>query len=718
MSKVFVLRSGEIRFPMVRRFVIVVFLVLSCGLPARAAFELSLDSVFAATPPWGAQPSHIVWAPDSRSFLYVLPTQDPQAPLAVHQYDVESSRDRILIEPGEFGNDSTTPANTVWSPDSHSVAFTEKSTLYVRDLATGIDRKIYGAAADPQWSPRGDALAFVHHGDLYAAHLRGTLEVRRLTSDGKPGTILNGEVDWLYGEEFGTEHGYAWSPRGERIAYVRMDEAGVTAFPIVDFITEDNRVSYQRYPLAGERNPAVTLHLIDISANKDSLVYDAAVHDEYLPFVNWNGDSLQFETLDRAQQRVRVLAFGAAKTTTLYEQTDDKWVDAIPLPAWRADGSSYWLLDRAGTSGLYLRRADATLKRMTGSYRVYSYLGYDSAGAVAYVLAAYPTRRERSVLAVSGDGDVRVVAGRGMSHAVALAPNRTLLVDTSSSWSLPPQTALVSARSGQDIAILARRNTDLATALLPVQPLQVRSSFGMLDAYMLRPPDFTSSKRYPVVVYVYGGPAAPTTENVFDEERSLYNQLLARRGYIVFSVDGPGSQVDSDAGVRSLFHNLGPGSFAGQQAGVDYLRGLPYVDPSRIGIWGKSFGGYEAAFAVTHSGSFKAAAAIAPVSDWRLYDSAYTERYMGKPQTEKQGYDASSLLLAAHQLQGSLLILHGTSDNNVHLANTVQLVQQFIGANKTGIDLMLYPRAKHSGFGLAQRRDIYEHMLQWWQTHL
>jgi dipeptidyl-peptidase-4 len=224
--------------------------------------------------------------------------------------------------------------------------------------------------------------------------------------------------------------------------------------------------------------------------------------------------------------------------------------------------------------------------------------------------------------------------------------------------------------------------------------------------------------KFPVIVYVYGGPAAPTTGNTFGDQRALYHQLLAQNGFIVFSIDGPASQIDSDANVRLLYHNFGPGSLMGQEIGARYLRSLPYVDPNRIGIWGWSFGGYETAYALTHSDLFKAGAAVAPVTDWHFYDTIYTERYMGRPQDDLAAYDASSVLPAAANLHGDLLISHGTSDDNVHMANTISLMQAFIDADRTNVDFMVYPRRTHSIAGLAQRRHLYGHMLQWWLEHL
>ncbi len=248
--------------------------------------------------------------------------------------------------------------------------------------------------------------------------------------------------------------------------------------------------------------------------------------------------------------------------------------------------------------------------------------------------------------------------------------------------------------------------------------LSVDSPYGKLDAMMMLPPQFDAARKYPAIVYVYGGPATPTTGNGFGGQRELYHQLLARRGFIVFSIDGPASQVDSDAHVQLLYHNFGPGSLLGQEIGARYLQSLPYVDSSRIGIWGWSFGGYETIYALTHSSLFKAGAAVAPVTDWHYYDSIYTERYMGTPQNDPKAYDSSSDVKAAANLHGDLLISHGTSDDNVHMANTIALLQAFIDADKTNVDFYVYPRRTHSIAGLPQRRHLYEHMLLWWTRHL
>lgn len=699
------------------------------ALPAPAAGELSADLVFAATPPWGVQPDNIVWSPDGRSFLYELPTQDPFAVFALRQYDVVSGNDRVLINPQSYGSAAKTPSDAAWSPDGRMISFVESGTLYVRDLATNLDREIDKDAEDPQWSPHSDAIAYVKNADLYLARLDRKLAIRRLTTGGAPDQILNGSLDWVYPEELGTEHGFAWSPDGRRIAYMQMDEREVTAFPIVDFLKTDNSVSLQRYPLAGERNPRVSLRVVDTSGGKDRLIYDAGARDEYLPFFGWKpaSDSLLVETLDRAQTHLRVweYAHAAPPAQQIYAQDDSKWVGAvegdgdIPLPAWLPDGSSIWTLDRDGVTGLYRRSAAGSLTRLTGPYRTFSLLAVDAKAGFVYFDAAYPTRRDTALLRVSllGGSAQNLTPSPG-AHAISLAAAATYFVDQHSTLNDPPQSDLVDAQSGSVRATLAPRSDALRAEMLQTRMVTVGSDYGKLDATMIVPPDFDPARKYPVIVYVYGGPASPTTADAFGGQRQLYHQLLAQHGFIVFSIDGPASQIDNDAHVQLLYHNFGPGSLLGQEIGVRYLQSLPYVDASRIGIWGWSFGGYETIFALTHTALFKAGAAVAPVTDWHYYDTIYTERYMGTPQNDPAAYDASSNVKAAANLHGDLLISHGTSDDNVHMANTIALLQAFIDAGKTNVDFYVYPRRTHSIAGLPQRRHLYEHMLEWWTHHL
>lgn len=703
-----------------RFFLSVVAAVLAGALPA-AAQSFTADEVFAKVPPWGAQPAHVTWSPDGSSFLYTLPSQDEDEPQTVFRYDVRSRTTRTFIDPARYGGNAGTPLALAWSPDGTRVAFLESGSLYVRDVRAGAERAVAHDAHNPQWSPDGNAIAFTRNGDLYALTLRPATVLHRVTRGGGGGEIQNGELDWVYPEELGAEYGFRWSPDGREIAYLRMDERPVTNFPIVDFLRAKNTVERERYPLAGERNPEVSLHVAGASGDADRTVYDAAPRDRYLPFFDWKPHSraLIFEVLDRPQQHLRVLQWASGEIDQLYAQSDQKWIDDVPLPAWLPGGDSLWVLDRDGTAGLYVRNISGALTRLTRGYHVFELLGVDERTRAAIVSAAYPTRRDRSVLRVSLKGGVLapITAGAG-EHLASLAPNARWLLDTQSTRNDPPQTVLMDADSRRTYATLAPRNGAFAAQLAPVTMLEVPSAYGPLDAYMIKPRDFVPYRRYPVVMYTYGGPARPTTMNAFGGILEMYHQLLAKRGFIVFSIDGPASQIDSDTNVRLLFHNLGPGSLLGQRIGAEYLRSLPYVDPARIGIWGWSFGGYETIYALTHTALFKAGVAGAPVTDWRFYDSIYTERYMGKPQDDSAAYDASSLLPAAAALHGPLLIEHGTIDDNVHVANSIALLDAFIRAGETRVDFMPYPGSRHHVVDLAGLRHLYEHMLDWWSAHL
>ncbi len=685
------------------------------------AAALTLEQVFAPEPPWGAQPEHVVWAPSGNSFLYVLPTQEESNPLPVRQFDVHSGQTRVLIDPARYSTKPRTPANVSWSPDGTRVAFTVGGTLYVRDMQTAFDRLIARDVSDALWSPKGDAVAYTSKANVYVARLTPVLHVVQITTGGSDGAILEGELDWVYPEELGIQHGFAWSPSGRYIAYLRLDEREVSNFPIIDFLPAENVVRSERYPLAGGRNPKASLRVADVTDGRDTLAYDAAPQDEYVAAFGWKTkeDALVAEILDRPQRRLRVVeaAPHTSATKAIYEQRSPTWVDVISLPQWLANGTSVWVLDRDGSRKLYLRDASGAFHERGNVSHIFSLLGVDEKTGEAYVSAAHPTRRDRSLLGISlNDGHQTNLTAAAGDNNVSLAPSFTAFLNTLSTLSDPPVT-FISDMSGRILLPVTARNEALRSSLQPVELLSVNSPRGALDAYMIKPPGFDAGKKYPVVVYAYGGPAAPTTSNRFGGMRGLYHQLLAQQGFIVFSIDGPASQFGNDAGTRELNRNFGPAALAGQELGAGYLKSLPYVDASRIGIWGWSYGGYLTLYAMTHASSFKAGIAGSPVTDWRFYDSIYTERYMGTPQRESAAYDRSSDIAGA-QLHGDVLINHGTADDNVHMSNTIAFLQSAIGSRRTDVDLMLYPRQLHHYSSLDAWRHIYSHMLDWWKGHL
>ncbi len=680
-------------------------------IPATPTTAITLDSVYAKEPLWGRMISRVSWSPDGSRFLYVRPSQDPSENLPLMLYDVATGTSRVWMKANAF---AATPQILGWSPDGTRVILVVAGNLYVSDVGRADRREIAAGVDDAAWSPRGNAVAYTHNADLYVTSLEKKRAVRRLTRGGVPNDLLNATLDWVYPEELGIRYGFRWSPDGTQLAYLTMDERRVTNFPIVDFLTTDNAIDRERYPLAGEANPRVTLRVVNLATGADRLVYDARPHDEYVADFDWvpRKEWLEAEILDRPQRTMRVELWrnSHAASSRLYEQSSSSWVDVQPLPFWLADGRSVWLLDRDKTAGAYLRKTDGSLQKLSGQYRVTELLGVAQAGTV-YVAAAFPTRRDRSVLAISLAGTTRNLTPEPGWHDPTIAQNVARFVDVYSSLNDPPRAGLVETASGT-ARNLVPENATLKAALLPTKMLEVPTEYGPLDATELDPPNFDPSKKWPVVVYVYGGPDAPTTSDRFG---GLYHQLLAREGVIVFSIDGPASQVDSDAHVRLLLRNFGPGSLLGQEIGARYLAATPYVDATRIGIWGWSFGGYETCYALTHSKLFAAGAAVAPVTDWHLYDTIYTERYMGLPGPNAADYDKSSVLNAAGSLNGPLLVQHGTADDNVHLANTMQLLQKFILAHEARVTFYPYPRKTHPIRGLPQQRSVFAHMLDFWR---
>lgn len=695
-------------------------LALACAAAAQPAAaqrgDLTLDTVYGNEPPWGRTFDRIAWAPDGKHFLFVRLSQVTTAAEPLQIYDVASGTSRIWLAPQTADGTHVTPQVVAWSPDSRRVALSIAGDLYVASGAGNGLTRVAQDVDDARWSPHADAIAYAREADLYVATLAGgAIERRRITTGGIPGKLLNGTLDWVYPEELGIEHGFAWSPDGRTIAYLHMDERPVENFPIVDFLRPENTVEEERYPLAGGANPRVTLRAVSAHGTHDRVVYDAAPKDEYVAAFDWipHSSAVVAEILDRRQQTMRVLRLesGAAARAELYRQTSSSWVDVQPLPHWTASGHPVWLLDREKTAGVYVGDARGALRRISPKdTRVFEIAGVDERGRV-YVLAAYP-RRDRVLLRLNSNGEFENLTPAAGWHAVVVAPSLDRFVDTFSTVNDPPSVSLVTVASGEKKTLLPRSDS-LAAKLLPVELPEVPSAYGPLDATMLKPPGFDPSKKYPVVVYVYGGPDAPTTANRFG---GLYHQLLARQGFIVFSIDGPASQVDSDERVRLLLHNFGPGSLLGQEIGARYLASLPYVDPARIGIWGWSFGGYETAYALTHSTLFAAGAAVAPVTDWHLYDSIYTERYMGLPKEHPDAYAKSSVLNAAGHLNGPLVIQHGTADDNVHMANTLSLLQQFVLAKEPRVWFYPYPRKTHGIRGLPQQRSVYAHMLEFWKA--
>ncbi|HEY5339445.1 MAG TPA: DPP IV N-terminal domain-containing protein [Candidatus Aquilonibacter sp.] len=694
---------------------------------AVLAAQLTISDIVALHPATGSPPSAFTWSPDGSRYIYSLPPTREHGPPTLRVRDVRTGSDRLLLaaKSESRGSRSRAIAQIVWSHDSRHIAFLDNGSLHVAGADGGHDTVLANDADDPQWSPDDRRIAYVHDNDLYDVAVN-THRATRLTFDGSPMRI-NGDPDWLYSEEMlSVQHAYRWSPNGAAIAYLSFDESPVTPFPIQNYLPTINTVEEQRYPLAGRKNPRVQLRYVNVRTHVWHTLYDGGPHDDYVLDLDWTPDGSRVvdEILDRSQKHFRLVAFtldGVARTILHEDNADFVDVDDVKPPIWLDHGRQFlWISQRGDVQALYrVDTATGAARRITGSYPVAAVERVDERDGVAYVSAYYHSRRDVALVRVPlrGGAPTNLTPGDG-SHRVAMPERGNWYVETSSSFNSPPVIALRNLRGGATRVLF--RTPDLSRFDLgTVRRLEILSKWGMLDAQLTVPAGFDPAKKYPVVVEAYGGPL-PVSWGVpsNDSWKGLWPFLLAQHGFLSFTVDGPASNNDRTANARRFYKHMGVIAMAGQLAGLAWLKDQTYVDASHIGLFGWSYGGYLTAFTLTHApDAYAAGIAGAPPADWRFYDTGYTERYMGMPQHNAAAYQATSVLPAASKLKAKLLILQGTSDDNVHLMNSISLLEAFMNAGKH-VEYYVYPGARHGVTGIAAQRDRYARMLAWWERTL
>jgi dipeptidyl-peptidase-4 len=559
---------------------------------------------------------------------------------------------------------------------------------------------------EEDFSPDGRQVSFVRKNDLYVIDL-STRKERRLTKTGGEKS-LNGVLDWVYEEEVygrGNRRGYWWSPDSSRIAYLSIDESPVRLFPVVDHIPRAQVLEDTPYPLAGDPNPLARLGVVAAGGGDtrwvDTGAYEPA--DLLLVRVSWTPDSARvvYQAQNREQTYLDLNAADAStgKTTRLFRETTKAWVEPTDdNPHWLKDGSFLWRSERDGWLHLYHYAADGRLiKRLTeGRWEVRNLDSVDEQAGVIYFSGTEhsPIAEHVYRVGLDGSGLKRLSEAEG-THGASFSPNARYFVDRWSDINTPPQVRLYNADGTLVRAIEENRVAALGEYKLgkaELMHVKTRDGFEM-EAMMIRPPDFDPSKKYPVVEFTYSGPHAPQVRNAWGGSTYMWHQLLAQKGYIVWYCD---NRTASGKGAESewpVYKNFGPLELRDLEDGVAYLKTLPYVDGSRIGLWGWSFGGFMTSYALTHSKAWKLGIAGGTVSDWANYDSIYTERYMLTPEHNPEGYKESPLAGAAN-LSGKLMLIHGAIDDNVHVANTVQFIYALQKAGKQ-FDLMLYPKSRH-----------------------
>jgi dipeptidyl-peptidase 4 len=675
------------------------------------------------------------WRPDGKAFSFIR--KNPVTEKAgLYQQEVESGKETLLIDSSRFAiplserreKRFNIPGYS-WFPDSRRLLLNSRSDLWMAGLA---DSSLVRLTADsleerdPAVSPDGRRIAFLKRDNLVVLDAASRKE-RRLTKQGTE-NLLVGRFDWVYEEEFSIRTGFAWSPDSRRIAYWELDVAAEPEFPIVDFIPVHNPVEWMRYPKAGDPNATVRVGVVSAGGGRTRWMNLGADKDVYIPRVQWlpDGKTLAIQRLNRRQNRLDLLfadAESGASRVALTETDSSGWVDCNDMVRFLKDGRFLWASDRSDRMHLYLVAPDGTLIRALtfGEWDVTGILGVSESENFAYFESTEKSVLERHLYRVSLDGgaSVRLTEAEG-THAVRLSPDCRTFIDRFSSVRAPARTVLCRADGNAMRVLLPGEIPALNEYRLAVPEfLKIPAPDGLsLDAMLFKPADFDSTRKYPALVYAYGGPASQTVFNDWSNGMGdLWHQLMLQKGYLIFKVDNRGTFGHGNAFMNLVYRRMGDG-VKDQAGAAEFLKTLSCVDSSRIGIWGWSGGGWMTCLAMTRcAGTFKAGAAVAPVTDLRNYDTIWTERYMDRPADNPGGYDAADPVHFIDRYRGGLLLVHGASDDNVHLANSLQLAYGLQNAAKP-FQMMVYPRKRHGIEGKKTHVQLFEALTDFFLKNL
>jgi dipeptidyl-peptidase 4 len=733
------------------------FIILLAMTHAATAEKLTIERLFAAPDLSGASLRSPRLSPDGRFVAYLRGKDSNKDRLDLWAYDIARHEHRLLVdsallEPRERAlsaeeeqrreRQRTSSLSGIveyeFSPDSRYLLVPLGGDLYVYDLHAAPDKAVRrltkgeGYETDAHFSPKGSYVSFIRNQNLVVYDLASSTE-RAITQDGG-GLISYGTAEFIAQEEMDRTTGYWWSPDDKRIAYTRVDESPVAEVDRFEIYADSVKVIKQRYPAAGAKNVSVQLFVSDTNSGAPAVQIDLGKNtDIYLARVNWlpTSTSLTVQRQSRDQKTLTLLQADARSgtATELLSEHSDTWVPLHDELTFVEHGKQFiWASSRTGFKQLYLYDLSGKLVRpltggeweVVGDSEARAIRGVDERNGLVYFMANAESPLERHLYCVSlkdaHPTPRRITADSGW-HDVTLSKDTKVFLDTFSTPDHPPSLTL-RASDGKTLAALVPNDVTPDHPYAPYLSDHPPTEFGTLKAsdgqtlyyQIIKPKDLVPGKRYPVVVDVYGGPGAQRVRKAWGgyprSNEGFFREYLAQHGYIVFTLDNRGSAARGVRFSTSIYHHMGSVEVQDQVAGVSFLKTLPYVDPKRIAVFGWSYGGYMALMCMLQAPDvFAAGIAGAPVTDWHLYDTHYTERYMGTPQENAAGYTASSVMTYANQLRGPLLIMHGMADDNVLFTHSTTLFKKLQDLDKQ-FDIMTYPGSKH---GLLRHADTGAH---------
>jgi dipeptidyl-peptidase 4 len=719
----------------VKRFFLSVSLaVLACA--AAPAQELTIESIYAPNGLTGRVPDTVRWSPDSKKVSYFL-HQEQGERADLYYIDVTSGKPAVLVgsekiaamkPPVSGSKDDREKDNREryrvagyhWAPDSGHILFDANGQLWYYTLATGKSVALSASgdsASDPKFSPDGKRLSYIRKHNLVVKSIDGSGEKALTSSTGDD--LFNGEVDWVYSEELDVRSNYFWSPDSSKIVFLQMNEARVPTYPITDFIPQHPTVYQEKYPKVGDPNPEVQLGIVDAGGGKVKWLHLTDEKDMYIPRFGWLQDGTVWATvLNRAQNQLDLYFVDASsgKSRRVLSEKSDTWIETDDnFQVLKSTSQFIWPSWRDGHTHLYLYSydksnplaADARLVNQItrGDFEVFEPAGMDESSGTLYLITNAGDARQRHLCSVKLDGSGFQTLTHGGTHQATVAPNAKYYVDHFSALMTPPQLSFCRAAGNCDV-FWQSKSLD-AYKLIPPQFVDFTAEDGTVLHGLIFLPQESAGKKVPLLNNPYGGPHGQSVRDTWGGANLLFNEVLMRDGIAVLVVDNRGMGARGKKFAAPLMHNFGEIELKDQLASIDQaLQKFPQLDGSRMGWWGWSYGGYMTLMAMTHSDRFKAGVSVAPVTDWRDYDSIYTERYAGLVPQFEEGYKKGSPITYAANLKGHLLEVHGTSDDNVHMQNTMQMINAFINAGKQ-FDLQIYPRKTHSISGPGTRVHLF-----------
>ena len=640
--------------------------------------------------------------------------------------DGSSLPDKINIESYNFSDDEKKMLLRTNFKNIYRRSYT--ADYFVYDLQTKSIKKLSlnGSQSYADFSPDGSKVSFVRENNVFFVDLQSMQEVR-VTDDGKFNSIINGTSDWVYEEEFSLVEGFYWSPDGAKIAYYRFDESAVKEYNLQKWnkgqlYPEDYRY---KYPKAGEVNSTVEVWIYDLTTKQKVKADLGTEKDIYIPRVMWtkNPNVVSIRKLNRLQNNLELIHTNAstgASVVVLAEKSntyvDIKFLDDL---TYLNDGKEFiWATESNGYKHLYLYSIAGKLNRQltTGNFEVLQFLGLDQKTETIFYTSAEISPLEKHLYSISLDGRKKLkLSDATGTHSINMSKDFQFYIDQNSDSGNPSRASLYKTKGNTLIKVLEKNEKLVQTikdfGLASKEFFTYQTVDGTtLNGFMLKPDDFDSTKKYPVLIYQYSGPNSQNVSKAWGGNHIFFHHMLAQKGYIVALIDTRGTGARGEQFKKITYKQLGKYELEDIVAGAGFLASLKYVDDSRIGIWGWSYGGYMCALAMTKSkGIFKMGIAVSPVTNWRFYDTVYTERYLQTPQLNADGYDQNSPLTFAGDLEGKFLLIHGTGDDNVHFQNTVAFQDALISAGKK-FESFYYPDKNHSIPGGQTKLHLYSLM--------